>query len=534
MDHRIKGRFIALSLVLLWGVITLLKFTVYNYSIRDILPQKAYTVKVAVSGQNSGRSVSIKHFLPPTGMGQRVLNESVRGNYNTYNIGLEGSNRLLEYAYSGAVDTLRATASFTVIGRHIRYDIPRDISTDKEYSPSLQRWLKPTQLIQSDDPAIIELSDSLGISGSENAYTIFKKAYDYAYNEIGSVVFSGETDALLTSQLGEASCNGKSRLMVALLRSTGIPSRLVGGFIMKDNVRKRTTHQWVEAYLNGSWVSFCPLNGYFAEKPAHYLKFYTGDHAFFRHTKNISFDYYFSSVKSMIPPRGDTQEHAFFDLINIWTTFQEAGLSLGMISSILIIPLGAIITIIFRNVIGLKIFGTFLPALIAYSFLDIGFWWGTGVFVVIILTGAIINILLDSLKILHTPRLTIIMISTALILASVGYWGIINGWSHLAKTFFFPLVIMSVTIEKFFTLVRDRGPKEAFLILFSTMIVVGACYSVMRSVFLQMLIIILPETFFLVIAAAIYLGHWIDLRISELFRFRSLLFKSAEPARSTT
>jgi transglutaminase-like putative cysteine protease len=52
------------------------------------------------------------------------------------------------------------------------------------------------------------------------------------------------------AKLGEASCNGKSRLFIALARRAGIPSRLVGGVILSTGV-KRTSHQWVEAYVSG-------------------------------------------------------------------------------------------------------------------------------------------------------------------------------------------------------------------------------------------------------------------------------------------
>ncbi|MGM0444532.1 MAG: hypothetical protein ACQEQV_10120, partial [Fibrobacterota bacterium] len=79
--------------------------------------------------------------LPPTGMGQRVFDENVRGNYNNYHIDLDGSNRVLQYTYSGAVDTIRGTTSFQVVGRNIKYDIPRDISAQEEYRQSLHRWL---------------------------------------------------------------------------------------------------------------------------------------------------------------------------------------------------------------------------------------------------------------------------------------------------------------------------------------------------------------------------------------------------------
>ena len=95
--------------------------------------------------------------------------------------------------------------------------------------------------------------------------------------------FKGTTDALTALRLGEASCNGRSRLFVALARRAHVPARLVGGIIL-ENGTKRVGHQWVEAWVAGRWVPFCPTNGWFAEIPAHYLTLYHGDRAAFSRT----------------------------------------------------------------------------------------------------------------------------------------------------------------------------------------------------------------------------------------------------------
>ncbi|MEL7219627.1 MAG: transglutaminase family protein, partial [Pseudomonadota bacterium] len=93
-------------------------------------------------------------------------------------------------------------------------------------------------------------------------------------------------------RLGRASCNGKGRLFVALARTNGIPARLVGGVILNEG-SKKTSHQWLEVLIEGRWVPFDPTNGHFATLPENYLRLYTGDHALFRHTRNINFDYLF-------------------------------------------------------------------------------------------------------------------------------------------------------------------------------------------------------------------------------------------------
>jgi hypothetical protein len=48
-----------------------------------------------------------------------------------------------------------------------------------------------------------------------------------------------------------------SHLLIALLRQSQIPARFVNGFI--DGINQ--THTWVEAFIDGDWRGFDPLNG---------------------------------------------------------------------------------------------------------------------------------------------------------------------------------------------------------------------------------------------------------------------------------
>ena len=79
---------------------------------------------------------------------------------------------------------------------------------------------------------------------------------------------SKETCSLTALRLGEASCNGKSRLLVALARNAGIPARLIGGLVLRRG-STRTSHQWAEAWVAGHWLPIDPTNHHFAELPAH-------------------------------------------------------------------------------------------------------------------------------------------------------------------------------------------------------------------------------------------------------------------------
>jgi hypothetical protein len=80
--------------------------------------------------------------------------------------------------------------------------------------------------------------------------------------------------------------------------------------------------------------------------------------------------------------------------------------------------------VIFRNIIGLQTFGIFMPALIATSLRESELLWGLLVFLGIIFMGAMLRTVLDRLRILHTPKLTIVLVYVVFALLFVSALGV--------------------------------------------------------------------------------------------------------------
>ena len=65
---------------------------------------------------------------------------------------------------------------------------------------------------------------------------------------------------MLAAERGNPS--GRARLLVALLRSVGIPARYVSGYLHAAGV---ASHAWAEAFVpNLGWVAFDATNGFCA------------------------------------------------------------------------------------------------------------------------------------------------------------------------------------------------------------------------------------------------------------------------------
>ena len=80
-----------------------------------------------------------------------------------------------------------------------------------------------------------------------------------------------------------------------------------------------------------------------------------------------------------------------------------------ILSLILLIPLGALVTCVFRNIVGLKTSGTFTPTLLALSFVFADWRTGLMVLVVAVVLGIAGRFLIDRLRLLMLPRLSIML-----------------------------------------------------------------------------------------------------------------------------
>ena len=75
-------------------------------------------------------------------------------------------------------------------------------------------------------------------------------------------------DHLLTR--GKGVCQDFTHLMIAVLRSFGVPARYVSGYIHREN-KESQSHAWCEVWLpDVGWTGFdptngCPVNGHFVK-----------------------------------------------------------------------------------------------------------------------------------------------------------------------------------------------------------------------------------------------------------------------------
>lgn len=513
-------------LFLIFGIVPafliVMKFTVWDYSYKKIIPKVAYDVNLAVNVNSYGDYVQISTFIPQSNKRQTIdgLSHSL-GKYKLEELNND-NGRINTFSSLGLYGEHEVKTSFTVIGKAVKYTIDTTLAVQTIFPPDFEKYLQATTDIQLNHPVINQLYIS-EIPESKNIVTLLTSIYNYTKN-ITPRPFKGVTDAVTTARLGEGSCNGKSRLFTALARKAGLPTRLVGGLILEEGT-KSVSHQWTEVFINGYWIPFDPLNGYYAEIPNNYLSLYRGDKYLFTYSSDINLNYIYTINERLIanPSLLNELYATPVNAYKTWEAFERIGISLDILKLIIILPLGALFIAIFQNVIGLRTFGIFLPALVALSCRQTGLEWGLLGFLLVIGIVSLLHYPLDKYGVLYTPKMAIMLTSAVIVFLLIAAISIQLGFYKLSYVTLFPIVIVTITAERFGRSVTTEGIKKSLGVTVQTMIVIIVTYFIMKSTTMETFFLAFPELFLLLIGINLWLGKWIGFRLTEYYRFRNIM-----------
>jgi hypothetical protein len=380
-------------------------------------------------------------------------------------------------------------------------------------------YLKSEKLVQADDPLVIETLDNLRDTASGGRPQLLERLFDYCVTEISPGSREAPADAVSALKQRTASTIGRARAMVALCRAAKLPARLVTGFQIKQGPDIRP-HVWVEVAQNGRWEPYDPESAFSRELPHNFLPVRYDGAAIVRSADMTDVRSAFSVVRTPPPPtlfRSDVPRLSdFLDLSRLPLELKNA------FALILLMPLGALVTAIFRTVIGIRTFGTFTPTLLALAFVYNDWRAGLLIFAVVLAIGLTSRSMLETLKLLLVPRLSVIL--TLVVLSMVFTISLLDhyGLTSSQQAVLLPMVILTSTIERLFLTTEEDSAAFAAQLFIGTAIVAVCCYMILRWERVGNFFLEYPEGHFLTIALLVMLGRYTGYRLTELWRFRDL------------
>lgn len=308
-----------------------------------------------------------------------------------------------------------------------------------------------------------------------------------------------------------------------VLAGAQITSRMVRGIALEPGKVNESLTPWLEVHNGQRWEGFNPLTG---ERgyPPNFALWSVGDAPVLRVEGGRNSHAQFAvSVR----PRASLEValHRAGNAYPRFLTWSMYSLPLNtqaVYHILLMIPLGALIVILMRTFIGVTTFGTFMPILIAIAFRETELAWGIGLFCVIVGAGLSLRFYLERLRLLLVSRLTAILILVILLMLVISVLsnelGLLQGFSIAL----FPIVILTMVIERMSITWDELGPLSAFKEGFGTLFVAVLGYLVMTDPRVQYLMFTFPELLLVILALAILTGTYTGYRLTELFRFKDL------------
>lgn len=189
---------------------------------------------------------------------------------------------------------------------------------------------------------------------------------------------------------------------------------------------------------------------------------------------------------------------------------------------LLTVPIGAFIILLLRNFIGLKTFGTFMPVLIALAFRETHVIWGISLFIIIVSFGLLARFYLDQLRLLLVPRLAAILTVVIMLMIFITVFSQNLGLDAGMSVALFPMVILTMTIERMCITWDERGASEAIKSGLGSLFAAVVSYWAMSLEPLQYLVFAFPELLLVLLGLILWFGQYRGYRLLELKRFKVL------------
>lgn len=394
-------------------------------------------------------------------------------------------------------------------------------------APTPGSLLGSTPLIQTKDERIVKAARARvqkGMSPSEVARAL----YDYVADFHGDDAPEART-ALGCLRRGGGGALGKSRLLIALCRSQGIPCRLLTGLVLAHS-GEQEVHHWAEAWLEGRWLPMCPTYGHYGSVsfPENYVVLAVNSSLV---VSGRAADY--RATITAVNEQGEDTETPLTSAKQFWRRVSLYSLHSSeqhSVQFLLLLPLAALIVSFARTIIGIVTFGVFAPALIGLAFLDLqSLPWGLPIFALTVLAGWGIRHLLERYHLLQVPRvsamLTLIVLLLLLIIVGASTFGI----TTTRYVSLFPLVILTFLVERFWTIEAEDSTAASFKTLLGTLAVAIMVSLALSPDAVSQWMFRYPETLGVVLAAQLLLGRYTGYRLTELYRFEDLIKEETPP-----
>lgn len=319
----------------------------------------------------------------------------------------------------------------------------------------------------------------------------------------------------------------RAELIINILHYAQIPARIVHVLDLEDGRRNRSLVQRIAVFEGTHYEIFDPRTGVSGIRQNQLI--------------------WNSNGGSLLDVQGGQNAHLSFSIIRTSVPVAQAGVlkvmtekaqgndvvslsvealpleEQSLFKGILLLPIGVLIVVFLRIIIGIKTSGTFMPVLIAMAFLQTSLLVGLIGFVSIVCIGLIVRSWLSHLNLLLVARISAVIIVVIAIIGAISLITYKIGLTEGIKVTFFPMIILSWTIERMSILWEEEGYKEVLKQGGGSLFVAVCAFIAMDSIVIQHLTFNFLGLQLVILALVLIMGNYTGFRLSELKRFKPLV-----------
>lgn len=316
---------------------------------------------------------------------------------------------------------------------------------------------------------------------------------------------------------------GKLTLACGLLNRAGIKARTVKGLKLTETKKNQKLKSYLEIQ-DGNRLQLVNPRTAEMERREDFLAWQKDHESVLEITGGSGGKITFSTLSGQISAQSAAVRHGKLSQ-NMLIDFSIYSLPVSQQNTfklLLLIPIGALIVVILRNLVGIQTSGTFMPILIAMVFLQVNLLAGLSLFVLIVGIGLVLRSYLSSLNLLLVPRISAVLVFVILIYVAISVISIKMGLEAGLRVTFFPMIIISWTIERMSVLWEEEGPKDVLVQGGGSLFSASLIFLAMKNKLIGHLAYAFPELLLVVLAVIIMIGSYSGYRLTELRRFEPL------------
>ncbi|WJN57432.1 inactive transglutaminase family protein [Pseudomonas sp. SO81] len=322
---------------------------------------------------------------------------------------------------------------------------------------------------------------------------------------------------------GDASTVNKAKVIDLLLSIAHVPMERVHTIRLAADLQQ-SPELWLRSFNGKDWLYFNPDTGE-QGLPNDRVVWWTGDEPLINieggKKAQVSFTLNNSEMNAIRLAKL-TDENTDVDFLE----YSLYGLPLQTQQTyqiMIMIPIGVLVILILRNLGGLQTLGTFTPVLIALAFRETQLGFGIVLFTIITALGLSLRSYLEHLKLQMLPRLSVVLTFVVVLIAVISLLSHKLGLERGLSVALFPMVILTMTIERLSITWEERGGTHAFKVAVGTLVAASLAHVLMSIPQLTYFIFTFPAVLLILVGFMLAMGRYRGYRLTELFRFKAFL-----------